>query len=82
MRWLDRSLIRLCARFAQFEKDKQETFRLAPEFSMYPQYMFHLRRSQFLQVNGIEAHRCSMVTRLVVISFDRPWYITSIQKAQ
>ncbi|CAM9818924.1 unnamed protein product, partial [Sphacelaria rigidula] len=50
MRWLDRSLIRLCAKFAQYVKDKPETFRLAEEFSMYPQYMFHLRRSQFLQL--------------------------------
>ncbi|CAN0556218.1 unnamed protein product, partial [Ectocarpus sp. 12 AP-2014] len=50
MRWLDRSLIRLCAKFAQYTKDKPETFRLASEFSMYPQYMFHLRRSQFLQL--------------------------------
>lgn len=50
MRWLDRSLIRLCAKFAQYTKDKPESFRLATEFSMYPQYMFHLRRSQFLQV--------------------------------
>lgn len=49
MRWLDRSLIRLCAKFAQYTKDKPESFRLATEFSMYPQYMFHLRRSQFLQ---------------------------------
>lgn len=51
MRWLDRSLIRLCAKFAQYTKDKPESFRLATEFSMYPQYMFHLRRSQFLQVS-------------------------------
>lgn len=50
MRWLDRSLIRLCAKFALYTKDKPESFRLADEFSMYPQYMFHLRRSQFLQV--------------------------------
>lgn len=50
MRWLDRSLIRLCAKFAHYVKDKPESFRLAEEFSMYPQYMFHLRRSQFLQL--------------------------------
>ncbi|CAM9404050.1 unnamed protein product [Discosporangium mesarthrocarpum] len=49
MRWLDRSLIRLCSKFAQYKKDKPDSFRLADEFSMYPQYMFHLRRSQFLQ---------------------------------
>lgn len=54
MRWLDRSLIRLCAKFAQYVKDKPESFRLAEEFSMYPQYMFHLRRSQFLQACVLE----------------------------
>ncbi|KAG5176614.1 vesicle coat complex COPII, subunit SEC23 [Tribonema minus] len=49
MRWLDRSLIRLCAKFAEYRKDEPNSFRLSREFSMYPQFMFHLRRSQFLQ---------------------------------
>jgi protein transport protein SEC23 len=26
------------------------SFQLSPQFSIYPQFMFHLRRSQFLQV--------------------------------
>lgn len=50
MRWLDRTLIRLCARFGEYRKDVAESFRLAPEFAIFPQFMFHLRRSQFLQV--------------------------------
>jgi len=50
MRWLDRSLIRLCSKFAQYEKDRVENFHLPSEFTLYPQFMFHLRRSQFLQV--------------------------------
>ncbi len=49
MRWLDRSLIRLCAKFATFKKDDPTSFRLPPEFAIYPQFMFHLRRSKFLQ---------------------------------
>lgn len=49
MRWLDRSLIRLCSKFAQYRKDEPSSFRLSPEFTMYPQFMFHLRRSKFLQ---------------------------------
>ena len=49
MRWLDRSLIRLCSKFATYKKDDPSSFRLAPEFSIYPQFMFHLRRSKFLQ---------------------------------
>jgi protein transport protein SEC23 len=49
MRWLDRSLIRLAAKFATYRKDDPASFRLTPEFSIYPQFMFHLRRSKFLQ---------------------------------
>lgn len=52
LRWLDRSLIRLCAKFAQYTKDDPDSFRLGIEFSLYPQFMFHLRRSQFLQMFG------------------------------
>ncbi|KRZ95361.1 Protein transport protein Sec23A [Trichinella sp. T8] len=50
LRWLDRSLIRLCQRFGDFLKDDPNSFRLQDQFTMYPQFMFHLRRSQFLQV--------------------------------
>jgi len=49
IRWLDRSLIRLCGKFATFRKDDPSSFRLPPEFSIYPQFLFHLRRSKFLQ---------------------------------
>jgi len=50
LRWLDRMLIRLCQKFADYRKDDPTSFRLAEGFSIYPQFMFHLRRSQFLQV--------------------------------
>ena len=50
LRWVDRSLIRLCAKFADYLPDQPNTFRLSPQFSLYPQFMFHLRRSQFLQL--------------------------------
>lgn len=50
LRWLDRMLIRLCQKFADYRKDDPMSFRLADNFSIYPQFMFHLRRSQFLQV--------------------------------
>lgn len=49
LRYLDRSLIRLCSRFAEYRKDDYTSFRLAPNFSLFPQFMFHLRRSQFMQ---------------------------------
>jgi len=50
LRWIDRSLIRLCAKFADYQPDNPSSFHLPPEFSMYPQFMFHLRRSNFLSV--------------------------------
>ncbi|RWS13257.1 transport Sec23A-like protein [Dinothrombium tinctorium] len=50
LRWLDRNLIRLCQKFGDYRKEAPETFQLSPSFSMFPQFMFHLRRSQFIQV--------------------------------
>ncbi|KAI9885222.1 MAG: hypothetical protein M1823_002994 [Watsoniomyces obsoletus] len=50
LRWVDRMLIRLCSRFAEYRKDDPSSFRLTSNFTLYPQFMFHLRRSQFLQV--------------------------------
>ncbi|EPR59669.1 Sec23/Sec24 trunk domain-containing protein [Toxoplasma gondii RUB] len=49
LRWLDRKLIRLVARFADYQKDDPSSFHLSTEFSIYPQFMYHLRRSHFLQ---------------------------------
>ncbi|KAK6200989.1 component of COPII coat of ER Golgi vesicles [Scheffersomyces amazonensis] len=50
LRWVDRMLIRLCQKFADYRKDQEESFRLGPQFQMYPQFIYYLRRSQFLQV--------------------------------
>ncbi|XP_013414578.1 protein transport protein Sec23A isoform X2 [Lingula anatina] len=50
LRWLDRNLIRLCQKFGDYHKDDQNSFRFSETFSLFPQFMFHLRRSQFLQV--------------------------------
>ncbi|KAJ0988934.1 hypothetical protein J5N97_007290 [Dioscorea zingiberensis] len=49
-RWLDRSLIRLCSRFGDYRKDDPTSFTINPNFSIFPQFMFNLRRSQFVQV--------------------------------
>ncbi|URE39765.1 Sec23/Sec24 beta-sandwich domain [Musa troglodytarum] len=50
IRWLDRSLIRLCSKFGDYQKDSPSSFSLSPRLSIFPQFMFHLRRSQFVQV--------------------------------
>jgi protein transport protein SEC23 len=51
-RFLDRALIRLCQRFADYRKDDPASFALGPTMSFYPQFMFNLRRSPFVQVFG------------------------------
>lgn len=37
LRWVDRSLIRLGAKFADYVPDDPNSFRLSPEFSLFPQ---------------------------------------------
>lgn len=39
LRWLDRMLIRLCQKFGEFNKEDPSSFRLAENFSLYPQVM-------------------------------------------
>lgn len=50
LRWTDRMLIKLCQKFGEFRPEDPSSFRFSENFSLYPQFMFHLRRSQFLQV--------------------------------
>jgi protein transport protein SEC23 len=51
-RWLDRSLIRLAGRFGDYRRDDAESFSLRPQLAYLPQFLFHFRRSQFVQVFG------------------------------
>jgi protein transport protein SEC23 len=50
LRWLDKNLIRLLNKFAEYNKDDPRSFKLTKEFSYFPQFMFYLRRSHFLQI--------------------------------
>lgn len=51
VRWIDVILIKLCVHFGNYVRDDPNTFQLAPQLSyFFPQFMYHLRRSQFLQV--------------------------------
>ncbi|KAM6542776.1 hypothetical protein CsatB_007223 [Cannabis sativa] len=50
IRWLDKALIHLCSRFGDYQKDSPSSFSLSPRLSIFPQFIFHLRRSQFVQV--------------------------------
>nr|GEV00452.1 protein transport protein SEC23-like [Tanacetum cinerariifolium] len=43
-RWIDRNLIRLCSKFGDYRKDDPSSFSLNPSFSLFPRFMFNLRR--------------------------------------
>jgi protein transport protein SEC23 len=49
LRWVDKSLINLMERFAEYNKDVPASFKLTKEFSFFPQFVFYLRRSFVLQ---------------------------------
>jgi protein transport protein SEC23 len=52
IRWLDRALIRLCSKFGDYQKENPSSFSLSPRISIFPQFVFNLRRSQFVQVGS------------------------------
>lgn len=49
LRWIDRTLIKLCQFSSEYAKGNPSSFKLPQNMILYPQYMYHLRRSQFLQ---------------------------------
>ncbi|TYH83635.1 hypothetical protein ES332_D02G144700v1 [Gossypium tomentosum] len=49
-RWLDRNLIRFCSKFGNYRENDPSSFSLNPCFSLFPPFIFNLRRSQFVQV--------------------------------
>ncbi|XP_050239514.1 protein transport protein SEC23 [Quercus robur] len=50
IRWLDDTLIRFASKFGDYIQEDPSSFRLSSNFSLYPQFMYYLRRSQFIDV--------------------------------
>ena len=50
LKWIDKILIRLMSKFAKFIKGNPNSFKLTNNFNYFPQFMFYLRRSSFIQV--------------------------------
>ncbi|KAL6007338.1 Protein transport protein S23 G [Asimina triloba] len=48
IRWLDKRLIRFASKFGEYVQEDPSSFRLSSNFSLYPQFMYYLRRSQFI----------------------------------
>jgi len=50
IRWLDDDLICFASKFGDYIQEDPSSFRLSSNFSLYPQFMYYLRRSQFIDV--------------------------------
>ena len=48
--WVDKQLISMCARYCDYTKGRADSLQMGPEFALYPEYIFHLRRSMFLDI--------------------------------
>ncbi|CAD7958259.1 unnamed protein product [Amoebophrya sp. A120] len=49
LRRLDRMLIRIISKFAAYNRGDPSSFQLAEEFTLFPQFIFYLRRSPLLE---------------------------------
>ena len=50
MQWLDRLTIRFVSRFSSYTLNQPNTLKLAPALALFPVFMYHLRRSGYLNV--------------------------------
>jgi len=66
LRWVDRMLIRLVAKFGDYRKDEPSSFNLTPELAIFPQFMYHLRRSNFLQTFGTSPDETAYYRTIIV----------------
>ncbi|KAL0219056.1 hypothetical protein P9112_004709 [Eukaryota sp. TZLM1-RC] len=48
-RWVDKLLIKSCQYFGRFMKDNPDSFQLPATLTLFPQFLFHLRRSSFVR---------------------------------
>jgi protein transport protein SEC23 len=46
--YIDRTLIRFCRKFGTYNKGDPQSFSLGGAFSMFPQFLYHLRRSPLM----------------------------------
>lgn len=52
IRWVDKHLIKFTRRYATYQPNNELTFQLPSEAGIYPQFMYHLRRSALVNVFG------------------------------
>jgi protein transport protein SEC23 len=52
VRWIDRYLIHFIHLFATYQKDQPNSCQIPSQIALYPEFMFHLRRGNLIQLFG------------------------------
>ncbi|ODV83909.1 hypothetical protein CANARDRAFT_29631 [[Candida] arabinofermentans NRRL YB-2248] len=52
IRWCDKMLVDLCSNFGTYRTNEPNSLSLPPTLNLFPQFMYHLRRSNFIQIFG------------------------------
>ncbi|KAH3671093.1 hypothetical protein OGAPHI_000804 [Ogataea philodendri] len=50
IRWVDKVLVDLCSKFGSYKVNDPNSLVLSPSLNLFPQFMYHLRRSNFIQI--------------------------------
>jgi protein transport protein SEC23 len=51
-KWVDRILLKFTVKFANFHRQDKTSFKLQNSMKHFPQFMYHLRRSNFINPFG------------------------------
>ena len=51
-KWVDRILLKFAVKFAHFHKNDRNSFRFPNSMKHFPQFIYHLRRSTFINPFG------------------------------
>lgn len=63
---MDKLLVDFCTRFAVYQKNVVDLFRLTSAYAMLPQFIYHLRRSPFIRVFNNSPDETSFVRHVLM----------------
>lgn len=79
-KWLDRILLKFAVKFAHYSAMDKNSFKLPQPMKHFPQFMYHLRRSNFINPFGAPPDQ-SLYTKTCMLRESIPNCIVMIQPA-
>ncbi|GKE97482.1 protein transport protein Sec23 [Tanacetum coccineum] len=79
VRWLEKELISFTSKFGDYIHEDPSSFCLSTNFSLYPQFMYHLRRSLFIDVFNSSPDETAFFPVMLIVKRDLWVNYSSIQ---